>query len=156
MTAAPLKIAIVAGEESGDLLGADIIHALRKATGREIELVGIGGRHLQALGLTPLFDGSDIALMGVTAILRDLPRLYKRIGQTAQMIVAEKPDCLITIDSPDFALRVTKKGPCCRSGHPDCPLRLPERVGVAAGQGTRHAAACRSCAVHPAFRNCRT
>jgi lipid-A-disaccharide synthase len=119
MTAAPLKIAIVAGEESGDLLGADIIHALRKATGREIQLVGIGGRHLQALGLTPLFDGSDIALMGVTAILRDLPRLYKRIGQTAQMIVAEKPDCLITIDSPDFALRVTKK---VRAADPAIPI----------------------------------
>ena len=119
MTAAPLKIAIVAGEESGDLLGADIIHALRKATGREIELVGIGGRHLQALGLTPLFDGSDIALMGVTAILRDLPRLYRRIGQTAQMIVAEKPDCLITIDSPDFALRVTKK---VRAADPAIPI----------------------------------
>ncbi|RUW16195.1 lipid-A-disaccharide synthase, partial [Mesorhizobium sp. M1E.F.Ca.ET.041.01.1.1] len=59
----PLKIAIVAGEESGDLLGADIVRALWKITGRDIQLVGIGGRHLQELGLTPLFDGSEIALM---------------------------------------------------------------------------------------------
>ena len=50
MTAAPLKIGIVAGEESGDLLGADLVAALQAATGRDIELVGVGGRHLQALG----------------------------------------------------------------------------------------------------------
>ena len=53
----PLKIAIVAGEESGDLLGADIVAvAHAQATGREVRLVGLGGRHLQALGLVSLFD----------------------------------------------------------------------------------------------------
>ena len=105
----PLKIAIVAGEESGDLLGADIVEALKRETGREVHLVGIGGRHLQALGLVPLFDGSEIALMGLSAILRDLPRLMRRISQTAKTVADEKPDCLITIDSPDFSLRVAKK-----------------------------------------------
>ena len=105
----PLKIAILAGEESGDLLGADIVEALKRETGREVHLVGIGGRHLQALGLVPLFDGSEIALMGLSAILRDLPRLMRRISQTAKTVADEKPDCLITIDSPDFSLRVAKK-----------------------------------------------
>ncbi|SDA39596.1 lipid-A-disaccharide synthase [Mesorhizobium qingshengii] len=105
----PLKIAIVAGEESGDLLGADIVEALKRETGREVHLVGIGGRHLQALGLMPLFDGSEIALMGLSAILRDLPRLMRRISQTAKTVAGEEPDCLITIDSPDFSLRVAKK-----------------------------------------------
>ncbi|MEP9373093.1 lipid-A-disaccharide synthase [Mesorhizobium sp. KR1-2] len=120
MTASlPLKIAIVAGEESGDLLGADLVRALQSATGREVELVGIGGRHLQALGLKPLFDGSEIALMGITAILRDLPRLIRRIGETAREIAAAKPDCLITIDSPDFSLRVTTK---VRALNPDIPI----------------------------------
>jgi lipid-A-disaccharide synthase len=109
MTGSPLRIAIVAGEESGDLLGADLVRALQSATGRDVELMGIGGRHLQALGLKPLFDGSEIALMGITAILRDLPRLILRIGETARAIAAAKPDCLITIDSPDFSLRVTSK-----------------------------------------------
>src|SRR4051794_24830998 len=73
----PLKIAIVAGEESGDLLGADIVRALQRTTGRRVQLVGIGGRHLQELGLTPLFDGAEIALMGFSAVLRDLPRLMR-------------------------------------------------------------------------------
>ena len=56
----PLKIAIVAGEESGDLLGADIVAALRAATGRPVRLAGLGGRHLEAQGLVPLFDAGEI------------------------------------------------------------------------------------------------
>ncbi|HEV2899039.1 MAG TPA: lipid-A-disaccharide synthase [Pseudaminobacter sp.] len=115
----PLKIAIIAGEESGDLLGADIVRALQRLNGGEIRLVGTGGRHLQELGLSPLFDASEIALMGVSAILRDLPRLVRRIGQSARAIVAERPDCLITIDSPDFTLRVAKK---VRAQDPSIPI----------------------------------
>ncbi|AZO47001.1 MAG: lipid-A-disaccharide synthase [Mesorhizobium sp.] len=115
----PLKIAVVAGEESGDMLGADIVAALKRTTGRDVQLIGIGGRHLQALGLKSLFDGGEIALMGFSAILRDLPRLIRRIGQTASMIAAEKPDCLITIDSPDFSLRVAKK---VRAANPSIPI----------------------------------
>lgn len=115
----PLKIAIVAGEESGDLLGADIIRALQRMTGREVRLVGTGGRHLQELGLSPLFDAGEIALMGISAVLRDLPRLMRRIGETARAAVAEKPDCLVTIDSPDFTLRVAKK---VRALDPSIPI----------------------------------
>ena len=120
MTAArPLTVAIIAGEESGDLLGADIIAALRDATGREVRLVGVGGRHLQALGLKPLFNANEIALMGFSAVIRDLPRLLRRIGQTARAIAADAPDCLITIDSPDFTLRVAKK---VRAANPAIPI----------------------------------
>ncbi|WP_434722685.1 lipid-A-disaccharide synthase [Mesorhizobium sp. RIZ17] len=115
----PLKIAIVAGEESGDLLGADIVEALKRTTGRDIRLVGIGGRHLQARGLASLFDGSEIALMGFSDVLRDLPRLVRRIGQTASAIAAEKPDCLVTIDSPAFSLRVARK---LRAADPAIPI----------------------------------
>lgn len=115
----PLKIAIVAGEESGDLLGADIVQALKRMTGRDVKLVGIGGRHLQAFGLVPLFDGTEIALMGLSAVLRDLPRLMRRISQAANAVAAEKPDCLITIDSPDFSLRVAKK---VRAADPSIPI----------------------------------
>ncbi|WP_027166223.1 lipid-A-disaccharide synthase [Mesorhizobium sp. WSM3224] len=131
----PLKLAIVAGEESGDLLGADIVRALERTTGRKVELVGIGGRHLQQLGLTPLFDGSEIALMGFSAVLRDLPRLMRRISQTAAMIAAERPDCLVTIDSPDFSLRVAKKvratAPAIPIVHYVCPSVWAWRPGRA-------------------------
>ncbi|MBZ9668999.1 lipid-A-disaccharide synthase [Mesorhizobium sp. ES1-3] len=114
-----LKIAIVAGEESGDLLGADIVRSLRQTTGREVQLVGLGGRHLQALGLVSPFDAGEVALMGFSAVLRDLPRLVRRIGQLAGIVADAKPDCLVTIDSPDFSLRVAKK---VRAANPSIPI----------------------------------
>jgi lipid-A-disaccharide synthase len=108
-TLKPLRIAVVSGEESGDLLGYDLVRAIEQQSGRPVELVGVGGRHLQSLGLKPLFDPGDIALMGVSAVVRDLPRLVYRIGTTARAIADAQPDCLITIDSPAFTLRVAKK-----------------------------------------------
>lgn len=135
MTSGPLKIAIVAGEESGDLLGADLIAALKERTGREIRLVGLGGRHLKELGLEPPFDASEIALMGFSAVLAGLPRLIRRINQTAALIAAEKPDCLITIDSPDFSLRVARKvrvaAPTIPIVHYVCPSVWAWRPGRA-------------------------
>jgi lipid-A-disaccharide synthase len=119
MAQRPLRIAIVAGEESGDLLGADLATALADLSGHEASLSGVGGRHLRALGLDPLFDGSEIALMGVSAVLKDLPRLMRRIGQTADAVVRANPDCLVTIDSPDFSLRVARK---VRAADPSIPI----------------------------------
>lgn len=134
--ARPLRIGIVAGEESGDLLAADLVVELARMTGRPVELIGVGGRHLVALGLKPLFDGSEIALMGVTAVLRDLPRLMRRIGQTARAVVEARPDCLITVDSPDFSLRVARKVRAAAPGipivHYVCPSVWGWRPGRAA------------------------
>jgi lipid-A-disaccharide synthase len=108
MSPRPIRLAVVAGEESGDLLGADVVAALRRA-GHEVTLVGVGGRHLQAQGLRPLFDADEIALMGLAEVALGLPRLIRRIGQTARAVADAKPDCLLTIDTPDFSLRVAKK-----------------------------------------------
>ena len=116
----PLKIAIIAGEESGDLLGADLVAALRaNRPDRNIALSGVGGENLRGQGLQSLFDPSEIALMGITAILAKLPRLISLIGRTAAHIVAEKPDCLIIIDNPDFTHRVARK---VRSADPSIPI----------------------------------
>ena len=115
----PLRLAVIAGEESGDLLGADLVEALTRQTGRRVELIGVGGRNLEALGLRSLFSADDIAIMGITAVLRDLPRLVRRIGQAAREIAAAKPDCLVTIDSPDFGLRVARK---VRAAAPAIPI----------------------------------
>lgn len=115
----PLRIAIIAGEESGELLAADLIDALKAESGREVELVGVGGDRLAAKGLKSLFPSHDIALMGVSAVLRDLPRLILRIGTTAKAIVEAKPDCLVTVDSPEFNLRVARK---VRAADPSIPI----------------------------------
>ncbi|WP_455466691.1 lipid-A-disaccharide synthase [Bartonella sp. B39] len=103
------KIAIVAGEESGDLLGADLISCLSQQTGCNIHLIGVGGSHLKALGLKSIFDINDIALIGLGAVLKKLPSLLMHIRNLSKFIAQEQPDCLIIIDSPDFTHRVAKK-----------------------------------------------
>jgi lipid-A-disaccharide synthase len=115
----PLRIAVVAGEESGDLLAADAVRALTSMAGRPVELIGVGGHHLEREGLKSLFDPDEIALMGFSAVLRDLPRLIRRIGQTARAVVEAKPDCMLTVDSPDFSLRVARK---VRAAMPSVPI----------------------------------
>ncbi|MCU0830135.1 MAG: lipid-A-disaccharide synthase [Rhizobiaceae bacterium] len=103
-----LTLAIIAGEESGDILGADLVRALRRS-GTTVDLVGTGGPHLHGEGLDSLFDPDEIALMGLSAIVRRLPRLLRLIGKTARAVIAAKPDALVIIDSPEFSHRVARK-----------------------------------------------
>ncbi|MEX0406959.1 lipid-A-disaccharide synthase [Aquibium sp. LZ166] len=119
MTADRMRIAIVAGEESGDILAADLVSALAKESGKTIELSGVGGSHLQALGLDTIFDPGEISLMGFSAVLARLPQLHRRISATAEAVVASNPDCLITVDVPDFSLRVARK---VRAADPSIPI----------------------------------
>lgn len=119
MSAKPLKIAVIAGEVSGDLLGADLIAALKERHGGPIELVGVGGDALERQGLNSLFDFSELSVMGLTQVLSRLPRFIRLIGRTAKAIIAEKPDLLLIVDSPDFTHRVAKK---VRQALPDLPV----------------------------------
>ncbi|SOC93401.1 lipid-A-disaccharide synthase [Rhizobium sp. AN5] len=106
---ATLKVAVIAGEVSGDLLGADLIRSLKGHYSGSIELMGVGGEALEAQGLVSLFDYSELSIMGFTQVLKKLPKLISRINQTAQAIIVAKPDILLIIDSPDFTHRVAKK-----------------------------------------------
>ncbi|MFB9951981.1 lipid-A-disaccharide synthase [Rhizobium puerariae] len=114
-----LKVAVIAGEVSGDLLGGDLIAALKAAHDGPVELVGVGGDALADEGLVSLFDFSELSIMGLTQVLARLPNLIKRINQTASAIVAAKPDVLVIIDSPDFTHRVARK---VRAALPDLPI----------------------------------
>jgi lipid-A-disaccharide synthase len=116
---ATLKLAIIAGEVSGDLLGADLVAALRERTATDVELVGVGGEALEAQGLRSLFDFSELSIMGFTQVIVKLPKLLSRIRQTATAIVAARPDALVIIDSPDFTHRVAKR---VRAAMPDLPI----------------------------------
>lgn len=118
-TERPLRLAIVTGEESGDLLGADLVQALRRQYAGEVVLTGVGGEHLSALGLNSLFDQHEIALVGLSAIVRKLPQLVRRISQLSRAIVSDRPDCLVIIDSPDFTHRVARK---VRAADPSIPI----------------------------------
>lgn len=115
----PLKVAVVAGEVSGDLLGADLIAALKRQYGAPVTLVGVGGDGLEAEGLSSLFDYSELSIMGFTQVIARLPRLLSLIRKTANAIIAERPDALLLIDSPDFTHRVARK---VRKAMPDLPI----------------------------------
>ena len=106
---APLRIAIVAGEDSGDQLGFKLMQALRAATNARVVFSGIGGEAMEAEGLKSLFPLSEIAVMGILPVLARLPGLLARIRQTADAIVAAPPDGLVIIDSPDFTHRVARR-----------------------------------------------
>lgn len=105
----PLRISLVVGEASGDELGADLMTALKARHSGPIEFSGLGGKAMRAAGLDPLFDIEEIAVMGISAVVGRLPNILKRINQTAQTIIDERPDVLFIIDSPDFTHRVAKK-----------------------------------------------
>lgn len=109
MSSAPLKLAVVAGEVSGDLLGGDLVAALKRRYGGPVELIGVGGEALEAQGLRSLFDYSELSIMGFIQVIKRLPKLLARIRQTAEAIIAAKPDVLLIIDSPDFTHRVARR-----------------------------------------------
>ncbi|CCM75564.1 tetraacyldisaccharide-1-P synthase [Rhizobium mesoamericanum STM3625] len=114
-----LKVAIVVGEVSGDLLGADLIAALKRQFPGDIDLIGVGGEGLEAQGLRSLFDFSELQVMGITQVLSNLPRLVRRIGEAASAIIAAKPHVLVIVDSPDFTHRVAKR---VRAALPELPI----------------------------------
>ncbi len=103
------KLAIVAGESSGDALGAKLMAALRAGAGQDIAFVGVGGSAMAGQGLESFFPLGDIHVMGISAVLARLPLILRRIRETAERIVAERPDGLIIIDSPDFTHRVAMR-----------------------------------------------
>ncbi|WP_047454717.1 lipid-A-disaccharide synthase [Rhizobium rhizogenes] len=119
MSNTPLKLAVIAGEVSGDLLGGDLVAALKRRYDGPVELIGVGGEALEAQGLLSLFDYSELSIMGFAQVIKQLPKLLARIRQTANAIIAAKPDALLIIDSPDFTHRVAKK---VRAALPDLPV----------------------------------
>lgn len=107
--AAPLRVMLVAGEPSGDLLGAGLLRGLREITSGPVEAFGVGGPAMAAAGHVSHFDMSELSVMGLAEVLPRLPNLQMRIAQTVGMALRMQPDILITIDSPDFSFRVTRQ-----------------------------------------------
>ncbi len=105
----PLRIFLIAGEASGDFLGATLMRALRTKHPEGVEFAGIGGRLMAEAGLESLFPMEELSVMGLAEVLPRLFKILKRIRQTAATILKSKPDAVVTIDSPDFCFRVVRK-----------------------------------------------
>lgn len=114
------RLFIVAGELSGDYLGAKLLttlHPLMKEQG--LEVAGVGGPLMTQAGLTSLFPMEELAVMGLLEVLPRLRHLRARMAQTVQAVADFQPDLLLTIDSPGFCLRLAKQ---VRHAHPNLPL----------------------------------
>jgi lipid-A-disaccharide synthase len=114
-----LSIYVVAGEESGDALGAALARALEASGGGAVKLSGVGGRAMAAAGIASLFPIDELSLIGLNAIPRRLPMILRRIRETAAAIVAAQPDALVIVDSPDFTHRVARR---VRRAAPSIPI----------------------------------
>ena len=111
---------LIAGEESGDQLGAKLMRALKAKLGDTgARFGGVGGHAMEAEGLQSVFPLSDIAVMGLVHVLKRLPSLLRRVSTAVAAAVAAKPDVLIIIDAPDFTHLVAKR---VRRKLPDLPI----------------------------------
>jgi lipid-A-disaccharide synthase len=111
-------IFLVAGEESGDRLGAPLMAAIRQRT-PGVRFSGVGGAHMAGEGLHSLFPLGDLAIMGFTKIVTGLPKILRRIRETADAVIASRPDVLVIIDSPEFTHRVARR---VRKAAPEIPI----------------------------------
>lgn len=105
----PISVFLVAGEPSGDALGARLIAALRELTGGNLRIAGVGGELMREQGLESLFPMEELSVMGLAEVVPHLPRLLRRIRETAAAVDRTMPDALVTIDSPDFTRRVARR-----------------------------------------------
>ena len=113
-----MRIALVAGEESGDQLGAKLMRAIKRQD-IDAQFIGVGGSAMTAEGLSSVFPMADIAVMGFVPVIARLPTLLARIRTAAAAILADAPDVLVIIDSPDFTHRVARR---VRRARPALPV----------------------------------
>ena len=113
------KIFLVATEESGDRLGAQLMKVLRQRLGDAVRFEGVGGQAMAREGLVSLFPIEHLSIMGLAAVLKQLPKLMRLIRETVDAVTDASPDILVIIDSPDFTHRVARR---VRRRDPSIPI----------------------------------
>jgi len=113
------KIFLIATEESGDRLGANLMKVLRQRLGGAVRFEGVGGRSMAREGLASLFPIEELSIMGFSAVVRQLPMILRRIRETTDAVTQAAPDILVIIDSPDFTHRVARR---VRARDPSIPI----------------------------------
>ena len=113
------KIFLIATEESGDRLGAGLMKVLRQRLGGAVKFEGVGGQSMLREGLTSLFPIEQLSILGLAAVVRQLPMILRHIRETVTAVTAASPDILVIIDSPDFTHRVARR---VRAREPSIPI----------------------------------
>lgn len=109
MSAHSKKIFLIAGEPSGDHIGARLIEKIRQQAKCKVKFIGVGGPEMEAKGHLSIFPMKELSVMGIVEVLPHLPRILSRVRQTVNSIISEDPDILITIDSPGFSNQVAAR-----------------------------------------------
>ncbi len=113
------RIFLIATEESGDRLGANLMKVLRQRLGDAVRFEGVGGQAMAREGLASLFPIEDLSIMGLAAVVQQLPKILGLIRQTVTAVTEASPDVLVIIDSPDFTHRVARR---VRARDPSIPI----------------------------------
>ena len=114
----PPKLHLIAAEESGDALGGALMAALRRLY-PDVSFGGVGGRAMERQGIVAPFDIAELSIIGIASIPGKLRTILRRIRETADAVIAARPDALIIIDSPDFTHRVARR---VRKAVPSIPI----------------------------------
>lgn len=114
-----VRLFLIAGEHSGDALGAKLIAALRARLGARLRLEGVGGHAMEKEGFASGFPMSDVAVMGPLSIMRHLPRIVRRVYATVDRALAFDPHAVVIIDSPEFTHPIAKR---IRKRLPETPI----------------------------------
>ena len=112
-------IFLIATEESGDRLGANLMKVLRQRLGSAVRFEGVGGRAMAGEGLTSLFPIEELSIIGLAAVVRQLPKILRLIKHSADAVSKASPAILVIIDSPDFTHRVARR---VRASDPGIPI----------------------------------
>jgi len=126
------RIAVLAGEPSGDRLGAAFVRALRREA--DAELFGVGGPAMRAAGVESPFPITDLSVMGLFEVLPRAGRILRRMREVVRLLAERRPDAVVTIDSPDFMQRVVRRARRA-DGHAVRQLRGADRLGLATRPG---------------------
>jgi lipid-A-disaccharide synthase len=113
------RVFLIATEESGDRLGANLMKVLRQRLGDAVQFEGVGGRAMAREGLESLFPIEELSIIGLAAVVKDLPKILGLIKETAIAVTEAAPDILVIIDSPDFTHRVARR---VRAKDPRIPI----------------------------------
>lgn len=104
-----MKVYLITGEPSGDLLGSRLMRALKKRTDVNVHFFGVGGETMEKEGLDSLFDISDLAVMGILEVIPSIPKILRHMDAVIADIQKQQPDIIVTIDSYSFSARIHKK-----------------------------------------------
>ena len=134
------KIFLIATEESGDRLGANLMKVLRQRLGGAVRFEGVGGQSMAREGLVSLFPIEELSIIGLAAVVKQLPMILRLIRNTADAVTQASPDILVIIDSPDFTHRVARR---VRARDPSIPIVDYVSPSVWAWRPGRARAMCR-------------